>query len=155
MNRTRSLDDQLDAMIAACDAGLIGAIGLSNITLAHLYRALQATEIACVQNLFHLVERVSQPVLDECTKREIAFVPFGSLGFGTKGPRSVVGHEVVVEEAARLEITPAQLTLAWALTFAPNVLVIPGASSVDHLRENLEASGVQLDDAAMRRLSAL
>jgi aryl-alcohol dehydrogenase-like predicted oxidoreductase len=94
-------------------------------------------------------------VLDECTNRDIAFVPFGSLGFGGNGPRSVVGHRVVVEEAARLSLSPAQIALAWALAFAPNVLVIPGASSVDHLRDNLKASHVVLDDEAMKRLSAL
>jgi aryl-alcohol dehydrogenase-like predicted oxidoreductase len=147
-------DDQLGAMIAARDDGLIGAVGLSNITAAHLLHALQTTEIACVQNLFHLADRASQPVLDECMKRHIAFVPFGSLGFGGNGPRSVVGHRVVVEEASRLGLRPAQVALAWALALAPNVLVIPGASSVDHLRENLKASDVVLDDEAMKRLSA-
>ena len=148
-------DDQLAAMIAARDAGLIRAVGLSNITLAHLGRALRTTEIACVQNLFHLADRASQPVLDECTKRGIAFVPFGSLGFGVTGPRSVVGQQIVVEEAARLGLSPGQLALAWALALAPNVLVIPGVSTVDHLRENLKASEVLLDNEAMQRLSAL
>jgi pyridoxine 4-dehydrogenase len=148
-------DDQLTAMIAARDAGLIRAVGLSNITIDHLTRALQRIEIACVQNLFHLADRTSQPVLDECTKRGIAFVPFGSLGFGVTGPRSVVGRQTVVEEAARLGLTPAQLALAWALEVAPNVLVIPGASSVDHLHENLEASRVNVDHQAMQRLQAL
>lgn len=148
-------DDQLAAMIAARDAGLIRAVGLSNVTLAHLCRASQTTEIACVQNLFHFADRASQPVLDECTKRGIAFVPFGSLGFGVTGPRSVVGQQTVVEEAARLGLSPGQLALAWALALAPNVLVIPGTSSVDHLRENLKASEVLLDNEAMRRLSAI
>ncbi|MEY2524306.1 MAG: pyridoxine 4-dehydrogenase, partial [Ilumatobacteraceae bacterium] len=134
---------------------LIRAVGLSNITLAHLCRALRTTEIACVQNLFHLADRASQPVLDECTKRGIAFVPFGSLGFGVTGPRSVVGQQIVVEEAARLGLSPGQLALAWVLALAPNVLVIPGVSSVDHLRENLKASEVLLDNEAMQRLSAL
>jgi pyridoxine 4-dehydrogenase len=148
-------DDQLATMIAARTDGLIGAVGLSNITLPHLRRALQTTEIACVQNLFHLADRTSQPVLDECTKRGIAFVPFGSLGFGGTGSRSVVGQAVVVQEAARLDCTPAQLVIAWALALAPNVLVIPGVSSVEHLRENLRASEVLLDKDAMQRLSAL
>ena len=90
------------------------------------------TEIACVQNLFHLADRASQPVLDACTKRGIAFVPFGSLGFGVTARGLSSGDEIVVEEAARLGLTPAQLALAWALALAPNVLVIPGASAVDH-----------------------
>jgi aryl-alcohol dehydrogenase-like predicted oxidoreductase len=116
---------------------------------------LRTTEIACVQNLFHLADRASKPVLNECTTRGIAFVPFGSLGFGVAGARSVIGRQTVVEEAARLRLTPAQVAIGWALALAPNVLVIPGASSVDHLRENLQASEVSLDDDAMQRLSAM
>ena len=148
-------DDQLGAMISARDDGLINSIGLSNISLPHLLRALQVTAIACVQNLFHPTNRASQPVLEECTRLGIAFVPFGSLGFGETGPDSVLRRREVVEEATRLGVTPAQLVLAWALALAPNMLLIPGASSVDHLRENLEASAVQLDPRAVDRLSAM
>jgi aryl-alcohol dehydrogenase-like predicted oxidoreductase len=148
-------DDQLGAMITARDDGLINSIGLSNISHAHLLHALQVTALACVQNLFHVTNRESQPVLEECTRRGIAFVPFGSLGFGATGPDAVLRRREVVEEAARLSVTPAQLVLAWALTLAPNVLLIPGASSVGHLRENLAASTVQLDRRARDRLSAM
>jgi aryl-alcohol dehydrogenase-like predicted oxidoreductase len=147
--------DQLGAMISARDDGLIHSIGLSNISRAHLLHALQATAIACVQNLFHVTNRASQPVLEECTRRGIAFVPFGSLGFGMAGPDAVLGRREVVEEAARLGVTPAQLVLAWTLALAPNILVIPGASSVDHLRENLAAAAVPLDTRALDRLSAM
>ena len=148
-------DDQLGAMISARDDGLINSIGLSNISRAHLLRALQVTAIACVQNFFHVTNRESQPVLEECTRRGIAFVPFGSLGFGATGPDAVLRRREVVEQAARLGVTPAQLVLAWALALAPNMLLIPGASSVDHLRENLAASAVQLDPEAVDRLSAM
>ena len=148
-------DDQLLAMISARDDGLIKAIGLSNISRSHLLRALRVTDIACVQNFFHVASRASQPVLEECTRRGIAFVPFGSLGFGATGPDAVLRRREVIEEAARLDVTPAQLTLAWALALAPNMLLIPGASSVDHLRENLDASVVQLDPRAVDRLSAM
>ena len=148
-------DDQLGAMISARDDGLINSIGLSNISRAHLVHALQATAVACVQNLFHVTNRESQPVLEECTRRGIAFVPFGSLGFGVKGPDAVLRRREVVEEAARLGVTPAQLVLAWALALAPNTLLIPGASSVEHLRENLAASAVPLDSRAVERLAAM
>jgi aryl-alcohol dehydrogenase-like predicted oxidoreductase len=147
-------DDQLAAMIAARDDGLIKAIGLSNITRAHLIHALRVTDIACVQNQFHLADRASQPVLDECSRRGIAFVPFASLGFGASGSDAVLGRAAVVEEAARLGVTPAQVALAWALAIAPNVLVIPGTSSRSHLRENLAAGGAELDAQALRRLSS-
>jgi pyridoxine 4-dehydrogenase len=148
-------DDQLGAMISARDDGLINSIGLSNVSHAHLLRALQVTAIACVQNLFHVTNRGAQPVLDECTRRGIAFVPFGSLGFGVTGPDSVLRRPEVVEEAGRTGVTPAQMVLAWTLALAPNLLLIPGASSVSHLRENLAASAVQLDPAALDRLSAI
>jgi pyridoxine 4-dehydrogenase len=148
-------DDQLGAMIAAREDGLINSIGLSNITRAHLLHALQVTAIACVQNLFHVTNRESEPVLEECTRRGIAFVPFGSLGFGATGPDAVLHRREIVEQAARLRVTPAQLVLAWTLTLAPNLLLIPGASSVDHLLENLAASSVQLDPEAVRWLSAM
>jgi pyridoxine 4-dehydrogenase len=148
-------DDQLGAMIAARDDGLINSIGLSNISRSHLLRALQMTAIACVQNLFHVTNRASQTVLEECTGQGIAFVPFGSLGFGVTGPNAVLRRPEVVEQAARLGVTPAQLVLAWALALAPNMLLIPGASSVDHLRENLDASAVQLDAESVDRLSAM
>jgi pyridoxine 4-dehydrogenase len=148
-------DDQLAAMISARDDGLINSIGLSNISRAHLLRSLQVTNVACVQNFLHVANRASQPVLDECTRRRIAFVPFGSLGFGVTGPDTLLGRPELVEQAARLGVTPAQLVLAWALALAPNLLLIPGASSVDHLRENLAASAVQLDPRAVDRLSAM
>jgi pyridoxine 4-dehydrogenase len=148
-------DEQLAAMIAARDDGLITAIGLSNITSAHLLHALQVTDVACVQNEFHLGNRASQPVLDECARRGIAFVPFASLGFGAPGPDAVLTRPEVVGEAARLGVTPAQVALAWALAISPNVLLIPGTSSLRHLRENLAASSVHLGADAVRRLSTL
>jgi pyridoxine 4-dehydrogenase len=148
-------DDQLAAMIAARDDGLITAIGLSNITSAHLLHALRVTDVACVQNEFHLANRVSQPVLDDCTRRGIAFVPFASLAFGVPGPDTVLSRPGIVREAARLGVTPAQVGLAWSLAVSPNVLLIPGTSSARHLRENLAASRVHLDADAVRRLSAM
>ena len=143
-------DDQLAAMISARDDGLIAAIGLSNVTLAHVLHALRFTELACVQNAFHLGNRRSQSVLDECSRRNIAFVPFSPLGSSSTG--AVLSTPEVVGIATRLHCTPAQVALAWALTF-PNVLLIPGTSSMPHLRENLAAAGVQLDAEARQQLA--
>jgi pyridoxine 4-dehydrogenase len=148
-------DDQLGAMIAARDDGLIASIGLSNVTLDHLVHALRVTDVACVQNAFHPTNRVSQPVLDECTTRGIAFVPFSPLGSGAAGPASVLSAPAVVAAAERLRCTPAQVALAWALSRSPNLLLIPGTSSLDHLRENLAVADVQLDGEAVRQLSTL
>jgi pyridoxine 4-dehydrogenase len=149
-------DDQLSVMIAARDDGLIGGIGLSEITHEHLLHALQRTEIACVQNAFNLVHRASAPVLDECTARGIAFVPFFPLGAAFSGPNNpVLGHELVRSAAERLGRTPAQVALAWTLTVAPNVLLIPGTSSVRHLEENVAAADIELDDETREQLNAV
>jgi pyridoxine 4-dehydrogenase len=147
-------DDQLGAMVKARDDGLIESIGLSNITLAHLLAAMQVTEVACVQNYYHIADRRSQPVLEVCTRRGIAFVPFAPLGFGQSGPSSVLGAPPVVAEAERLAVTPAQLVLAWTRTVAPNVLLIPGTSSLSHLHENLASATVDLDREAIHRLGS-
>ena len=137
-------DDQLAAMVAAREDGLIGGIGLSNITPGHLRRALAGTGIACVQNLLNLADRRSMPVLEECHARGIAFVPFAPLGPGpARG-----GDPAVAATAARLGCTPAQVALAWLLDLRPEVLLIPGTSSISHLEENMAAANIALDSEA-------
>jgi len=137
-------DRQLTAMIAARDEGLIGGIGLSSISLEHLRIALERTEIVTVQNAYNLVDRSSQPVLDLCTQRGIAFVPFFPLGSGFTADNPVLGNPAVKQTAAELGRTPAQIALAWTLSVAPNVLLIPGTSSVAHLEENLAVDDIEL-----------
>jgi hypothetical protein len=110
--------------------------------------------IACVQNAFHLLNRASQPVLDECTRRGTAFVPFAPLGSGQAGPKSVLGAPVV-RVAGRKGLAPAQVALAWALAASPTVLLIPGTSSVGHLHQNLAASGVHLDAEDLQDLASV
>ncbi len=145
-------DEQLGAMIRAKDEGLIAGIGLSNITLAHLSRALELTQIVCVQNLLNPAELSSLPVLRECTAKGIAFVPFFSLGAGNGPSNPVLGDPRITRAAARLRVSPAQVALAWALELAPNLLVIPGSSSRQHLVENIDAQQVELDELARREL---
>lgn len=147
-------DDQLSAMIDARDAGLIGGIGLSNVSHEQLAHACERTEIACVQNAFNLVHRESTAVLAECTARGIAFVPFFPLGAAFMQPNPVLSHPVVLETAQRLGRTPAQIALAWTLGVAHNVLLIPGTSSVRHLEENMDVASVELDDDDRERLDA-
>jgi pyridoxine 4-dehydrogenase len=148
-------DELLSVMIAAREEGLIGGIGLSNITREHLLRAVQHTEIACVQNAFNPVDRSAAPVLQECTDRGIAFVPFFSLRSPFAPPGQVLGHDVVQRAATQLGRSPAQIALAWALSVAPNVLVIPGTASVRHLEENLAVADVELDDETRNQLNAI
>jgi pyridoxine 4-dehydrogenase len=148
-------DELLSVMIAARDAGLIGGIGLSNVTREHLLHAVQYTEIACVQNAFNPVDRSATPVLDECAARGIAFVPFFSLRSPFAPPGQVLEHEAVQRAAARLGRSPAQIALAWALGVAPNVLLIPGTTSVQHLEENLAVADIELDDETREQLNAI
>lgn len=145
-------DDQLAAMVAARDEGLIGGVGLSNVSLEQLRHAVQGTDIVCVQNLFHLADRRDTPVLQDCLSRGIAFVPFCPLGWPRSPANPVLASPVVIQTAARLGITPAQVALQWLLQLAPNVLLIPGTASITHLRDNLAAEHVRLDDTALRDL---
>ena len=139
-------DRQLTAMIAARDEGLIGGIGLSSVNEDDLRRALDRTEIVTVQNAYNLVDRTSQPVLDLCTERGISFVPFFPLGSAFNDENPVLGNPAVKKAAADLGRTPAQIALAWTLSVAPNVLLIPGTSSVAHLEENLAVADIELPD---------
>ena len=148
-------DDQLGAMITARDEGLIAGVGLSNVSHAHLLRALEHTDIACVQNPLNLVDRASMPVLAECSSRGIAFVPFFPLGSGFARPNPVLGNEQVLTAAGRLGCSPAQVALAWTLGLAPNVLLIPGTSSRAHLEENLAVAGIELDEETKQQLAAV
>lgn len=148
-------DDQLGAMVAARDDGLINGVGLSNVNHDHLLHALARTDITCVQNPLNLVDRAALPVLEECEARGIAFVPFFPLGsaFGRGNP--VLSSRPVLDTAARLRCTPAQVALGWLLSLRPNVLLIPGTSSVRHLEENLAAADIELDAAALDLLASV
>ena len=141
---TELFDRQLATMIAARDEGLIGGIGLSSITIDHLNIALQRTDIVCVQNAYNLVDRTSQPVLDACAERGIAFVPYFPLGSAFNPQNPVLGHPEIIRTAKELDRTPAQVALAWTLSTAPNVLLIPGTSSVAHLEENLAVADIEV-----------
>ena len=148
-------DEQLAAMVQARDEGLIAGVGLSNVSLEQLRHAADGTEIVCVQNLFHLADRGSTPVLAECTRRGIAFVPFCPLGLPRGAANPVLTSPVVIQTAARLGVTPPQVALRWLLQLAPNVLLIPGTGSTGHLLENLAAEYVALDDKALRDLAGV
>jgi len=147
-------DDQLAALIQAHDEGLIGGVGLSNIRRDHLLRALDHTPIACVQNPLNLVNRASMPILQECSARGIAFVPFFPLGSGFGQANPVLSNEHLRSTAQRLGHAPAQIALAWLLGLAPNVLLIPGTSSIGHLEQNVGAAGINLDEHTQAELAA-
>jgi len=101
------------------------------------------------------VAHVDQSLLEECLSRGIAFVPFCPLGWPRGQDNPVLTSPVVTQTAARLGITPAQTALQWLLQLAPNVLLIPGTGSIAHLRENVAAEAVTLDDEALRTLDGV
>jgi len=148
-------DAQVAALVQARDDGLIDGVGLSNISRGHLIRALDQTEIVCVQNLFNLADQHSRDVLDECHARGIAFVPYCPLGLPGAQRRGLLGHPVLAAVAARLAATPAQVALAWLLDLAPNVLLIAGTRTRTHLAENLGSADVHLDEQARFDLARL
>ena len=155
MDHGGAFDEQLDAMIAIRDEGLISGIGLSNVSRQQLVHAVQRTEIVCVQNPLNLIDRDSMPLLRECEELGIAFVAFFPLGSAFGDVNRVLTHPDVVATAQRLVVTPAQVALAWILHLAPNTLLIPGTSSPEHLRENLAVGRIRLDDVAMKVLDAI
>jgi aryl-alcohol dehydrogenase-like predicted oxidoreductase len=139
-------------MIALRDEGLIAGIGLSNATLEQYTEARARTEVACVQNAYNLADRSDQAVFDACEADGVPYVPFFPLGSAFHPENPVLGAPAVKETAARLGATPAQVALAWLLHLGPNVLLIPGTSSLEHLDENLAAGELVLDQAAVDAL---
>ena len=144
--------EQLGAMVALREEGLIGGIGLSNVDLAQYVAARAMTPVACVQNAYNLADRSGQDVFDACRADEVPFVPFFPLGSAFHAENPVLGEAAVIETARRLNATPAQVALAWLLQQAPTVLLIPGTSSLGHLEENLAAAELVLAQAAIEAL---
>jgi aryl-alcohol dehydrogenase-like predicted oxidoreductase len=141
-------------MVALRDAGKIGGIGISNVNLDQLRQALPAG-LACVQNAFSLLDRSNEPLLDLCREHDVAWVPYFPLGSAFPGVPKVTEHPAVVAVATPLGATPAQVGLAWLLAHAPQVLVIPGTSSLGHLAENVAAGQVHLDGGTLAVLDGL
>jgi pyridoxine 4-dehydrogenase len=148
-------DDQLAAMIQARDDGLIEGVGLSNVSAAQLEHALEITPIVCVQNSFSLANRESLDVLTLTAERGIPFVPYCPLGWPRSDRDRILAHPTVQRIAKSRDATPAQVALAWLLNLGPQVLLIPGTRSVDHLEENLGAANVVLDDSEREELTDL
>lgn len=149
-----NLDDQLAEMVALRDEGKIGGIGLSNVTVDQLRRALPAG-IACVQNAYSILDRSAEPLLDLCRANNVVWVPFFPLGSAFPHIAKVTEHPDIIETASKLGATPAQVGLAWLLAHAPNILLIPGTSNPDHLAENVAAADIQLDTDTMDILNGL
>jgi aryl-alcohol dehydrogenase-like predicted oxidoreductase len=142
-----SIEAPLTVLADLQQRGLVRHIGLSNVTPTQIAEGRGITEIVCVQNQYNLAHRVDDALIDALARDGIAYVPFFPLGGFTPLQSSTLS-----DVAARLDATPMQVALAWLLRRAPNILLIPGTSSVGHLRENLAAAGLVLPDDAVKEL---
>ena len=145
-----SLAAPLKAIADLQRQGLVRHIGLSNITLAQFEEARDIAEIVGVQNQYNLAHRGDDALIDMLATKGIAYVPFFPLGGFSPLQSSALSHV-----AERLSATPMQVALAWLLQRAPNILLIPGTSSVAHLHENLAAASLTLPDEAVSELDAI
>jgi len=145
-----SIAERFAALAALQRQGLIRHLGLSNVTSAQVTEARGIADVACVQNHYNLVHRHDDALIDELAALGIAYVPFFPLG-----GFSPLQSDVLTGVARTLDATPMQVALAWLLAHAPNILLIPGTSSLSHLRENLAAAELKLSDEALARLNAI
>ena len=145
-----SIAEPLTVMVELKRQGKIRHIGLSNITPRQLKEAQTVTEIVCVQNFYNVAHRNDDDFIDDLTRQGIAYVPFFPLG-GFNPLQSAALDAV----AASLKATPMQVALAWLLQRSPNILLIPGTSSVQHLRENLKAAALTLPADTLATLNAI
>ncbi len=145
-----SIEPPLTALAELQQRGLVRRIGLSNATHAQIAEGRRITEIVCVQNHYNLIHRDDEALIDELARDGIAYVPFFPLGGFTPLQSSTLSGV-----ADRLGATPMQVALAWLLQRAPNILLIPGTSSVAHLRENLAAAGLELPASAIAELDRM
>jgi aryl-alcohol dehydrogenase-like predicted oxidoreductase len=145
-----SLEAPLTVLADLQRQGLVRHIGLSNVTATQIAEGRRICEIVCVQNLYNVAHRDDDALIDDLARDGIAYVPFFPLGGFQKLQSSILS-----DVAARLGATPMQVALAWLLRRAPNILLIPGTSSVKHLRENLAAATLVLPDDAMAELNAV
>ena len=130
--------------------GLIRHLGLSNVTPGQLAEAQKITEIVCIQNLYNVAHRNDDGFIDDLARQGIAYVPFFPLG-----GFSPLQSSALDKAAASLQATPMQVALAWLLQRSPNILLIPGTSSADHLRENLKAATLQLPPEVILALDSI
>ncbi len=145
-----ALDAELRALAEAKRDGLIRHIGLSNVTARQVEQARALTDVVCVQNHYNLAHRGDDALVDALAKDGIAYVPFFPLG-GFSPLQSATLSDVAAEVGA----TPLQVALAWLLQRAPNILLIPGTSSVAHLRENVAAASLVLPPKSIAALDRM
>ncbi len=146
-----SLEDQIGVLVAMQNEGKIRHIGLSEVSVEQIQAVQRLTPIATVQNLYNLVERKSEDVLNYCARENIGFIPWFPLATGTLAN---VGSPLA-SATKQLDASPGQVALAWLLKKSPVILPIPGTSKLDHLESNANAALIHLDESLMSRISRL
>ena len=145
-----SIEEPLTVLAELKHQGLIRHLGLSNVSPQQFAEAQRITEIVCVQNFYNVAHRTDDGFIDDLAKQGIAYVPFFPLGGFTPLQSSALDTA-----AASLRATPMQVALAWLLQKSPNILLIPGTSSLDHLRENLKAATLQIPSEMIANLDSI
>ncbi len=145
-----SISEAVAAMLRMKEEGLIRHIGLSNVTARQVAEAQRITGIVCVQNQYNLAHRGDDALIDALAAQGIAYVPFFPLG-----GFSPLQSDALTRAAAAMGAQPMQVALAWLLQRSPNILVIPGTSSLAHLRDNVAAGALKLDAATLALLNAM
>jgi aryl-alcohol dehydrogenase-like predicted oxidoreductase len=145
-----SIEPQFSALARLQQQGLIRHLGMSNATAAQVAEAQRIAPVVCVQNQFNLAHREDDAFVDALAAQGIAYVPFFPLG-----GFSPLQSRTLSDVAARLGVTPMQVALAWLLGRAPNILLIPGTSSLSHLRENLAVAELRLGEDVMAELDGI
>ena len=145
-----SIEEPLRALVELKRQGLIRQIGLSNVTPTQLAEAQRITEIVCIQNFYNVAQRKDDTFIDDLDKQGIAYVPFFPLG-----GFSPLQSSALDTAAMSLQATPMQVALAWLIQRSPNILLIPGTSSLDHLRENLGAANLHIPAEILAELNLI
>jgi len=145
-----SIAERFTALADLQRRGLIRHLGLSNVTAAQVVEAGRIAKVVCVQNQYNLVHRDDDALIDELGRKGVAYVPFFPLG-----GFSPLQSQALSDVAQSLDATPMQVALAWLLRRAPNILLIPGTSTRNHLRENLAAAALALPQEAIDRLNGI
>ena len=145
-----SIEEPLTVLVELKRQGLIGHIGLSNVTPQQLAEAQRITEIICVQNFYNVAHRNDDAFIDALAQQGIAYVPFFPLGGFTPLQSSALDRV-----AASMQATPMQVALSWLLQRSPNILLIPGTSSIEHFHENLHAAALELPSNAIVELNVI
>jgi aryl-alcohol dehydrogenase-like predicted oxidoreductase len=144
------LTPQFEALAELQQQGLIRHLGLSTVSLDQLAEAQQIAPVVCVQNFYNIANRVDEEVLAAAAEQRIAFVPYFPLG-----GFSPLQSDVLDSIAKRLGATPTAVALSWLLQHSPNIMLIPGTSSVDHLRQNIAGAALALPPDAVAELDAI